>query len=103
MGTEIGSKGEVGVEGRGADLLLTPGQIRGLISNQREKFLSWPIPPAGELVAVCAGRDESVSKLDMVNGEREKERGHRRRTMVEAPEPSIGGAICAFNHCRRLR
>lgn len=47
VGAEVGREGKVRVEGRRADLLLHPGQVRGLIADQRQEFLSGPVAPEG--------------------------------------------------------
>lgn len=52
MRPEVGRKREVGVQRRRPDPFLEPGQIGCLISNEGEEFLSRPVTPVRELVAV---------------------------------------------------
>lgn len=65
MGAEVGGECEVGIEGRGADFLLHPGEVGCFISNQWDELLSRPVAPerqsgrvwgtnARRLAGVCA-------------------------------------------------
>lgn len=52
MRPEIGREGEIGIKRRGTDALLEPRQIRRLVADQREDFLSCPVSPCWESVLV---------------------------------------------------
>jgi hypothetical protein len=42
---EVRGECKVRVQRRGADLLLQPGKVWRLISDQRDQLLSWPVAP----------------------------------------------------------
>ena len=52
MCPEVGSEREIGIQRRRPNPLLEPSQVGRLISNEGEEFLSRPVTPVRELVAV---------------------------------------------------
>jgi len=47
MSAEIGCEREIGIERRGAYLVLEPRKVRSLVPDQGKEFLSRPVPPWG--------------------------------------------------------
>lgn len=56
MSPEICGEGEIGIKRRRPHSFLTPGQVRRLIADEGEEFLSRPVTPGRQLIAVYGRR-----------------------------------------------
>lgn len=54
MGSEVGGDGEVAVEGGRPQLILQPGQVGRLPTDQGQHLLSQRVSPFGQSPLVCA-------------------------------------------------
>jgi hypothetical protein len=94
MGAQVGSEGEIGIQGRRPDLLLEPGQVRRFIANQGEECLSRPVTPGRELGSIYSV-DKAVSK-PLATGRS----GVGSLTVIQVPEAGIRLIFffCALTH-----
>lgn len=95
MCSEVGGNGKVTIEGRSSQLLLHPGKIWCLPSNQGQHLLAQVVSPFWQGALVCdmkASVERAAQEKPVVS----------RRTVIKTPKTRING-IAAFGRAIRCR
>lgn len=94
MRAEIRGDGEVAVERGRAQLLLHPGEVRRLPSDQRQGLLAQVIPPLGQRPLVYARLGLATVQPSCAP----EVSGRESNTVVMTPEPCVGD-LSVFGSC----